>query len=115
MRELKKRQQKDREKEIHRREKMLEKEKAEHEAQIRLKVEREAYEMQVCRPILGIYPNLLLLMTSAAIPGPLQSMCIAVPVQQGQIFTNRVTPKNVVVFMGQAARPFYAPHRNVTH
>lgn len=47
MRELKKRQQKEREKEVKRREKQLEKEKAERAAQAKLKMEQEAYQLQV--------------------------------------------------------------------
>jgi len=48
VRELKKRQQKEREKEVKRREKQLDKEKAERAAQARLKMEQEAYQLQVC-------------------------------------------------------------------
>jgi Zn-dependent M16 (insulinase) family peptidase len=47
VRELKKRQQKEREKEVKRREKQLDKEKAERAAQARLKMEQEAYQLQV--------------------------------------------------------------------
>jgi F0F1-type ATP synthase assembly protein I len=47
VRELKKRQQKEREKEVKRREKQLEKEKAERAAQAKLKMEQEAYQLQV--------------------------------------------------------------------
>lgn len=47
VRELKKRQQKEREKEVKRREKQLEKEKTERAAQAKLKMEQEAYQLQV--------------------------------------------------------------------
>eukprot|EP00879_Flechtneria_rotunda_P017327 GHRR01018151.1.p1 GENE.GHRR01018151.1~~GHRR01018151.1.p1 ORF type:complete len:898 (+),score=438.17 GHRR01018151.1:161-2854(+) len=47
VRELKKRQQKEREKEVKRREKQLEKEKADRAAQAKLKMEQEAFELQV--------------------------------------------------------------------
>lgn len=47
VRELKKRQQKEREKEVHQREKQLDKEKAERAAQAKQKMEQQAYELQV--------------------------------------------------------------------
>eukprot|EP00877_Chromochloris_zofingiensis_P014096 jgi/Chrzof1/8940/Cz03g30020.t1 len=47
VRELKKRQQKDRDKDVKRREKMVVKERAERESQAKLKMEQEAYELQV--------------------------------------------------------------------
>lgn len=47
VRDLEKDQQKAREKEVKRREKLLEKERAEHEEAIKMKVEMEAYELQV--------------------------------------------------------------------
>ncbi len=47
VRELKRRQQRDREKELRRRESSIEKEKAEREASARLKMEKDAYELQV--------------------------------------------------------------------
>ncbi|KAF6261763.1 hypothetical protein COO60DRAFT_1636588 [Scenedesmus sp. NREL 46B-D3] len=47
VRELKKRQQKEREKEVKRREKQLDKEKAERATQAKLKMEQEAYQLQV--------------------------------------------------------------------
>lgn len=47
VRELKKRQQKDREKEVRRREKQLEKERAEREAGAKIRMEQEAYELQI--------------------------------------------------------------------
>lgn len=52
VRELKKRQQKEREKEVKRREKQLEKEKGERAAQAKLKMEQEAYQLQVGNGVL---------------------------------------------------------------
>ena len=45
--ELQRRQRKEHEKEVKRREKLQEKEKAEHAAQAKLKMEEEAYQLQV--------------------------------------------------------------------
>lgn len=47
MHELKKRQARDREKEVKRREKQMEKDKAEREAAAKIRMEQEAYELQV--------------------------------------------------------------------
>lgn len=49
VRELKKRQQKEREKEVKRREKQLDKDKADRAAQAKLLMEQEAYQLQVGR------------------------------------------------------------------
>jgi hypothetical protein len=46
--ELQRRQRKDHEKEVKKREKLLEKEKAERAASAKLKMEEEAYQLQVC-------------------------------------------------------------------
>lgn len=56
--ELQRRQRKEHEKEVKRREKLQEKEKAEHAAQAKLKMEEEAYQLQVGsqRLVLAVVP-----------------------------------------------------------